>query len=378
MWNGRGTLAQLVEELERQKNSKIDFVADTRQLVYGWEDDGVVLKADADGTKLYLGNGCALGSTALSQAAMKSDPQIPEGFLKALLKKDGNHGVSLMNRLMGLAPDRRLIRLMDGKVRAILSDRYRVMDHFDMAFAALATVKTVGGSVIEASLTEDMMRIRFTTQTVWDVVNAARESGGFGSKGNSSVVGRSMMNMKEDLPGGPGTVYPLVTLSNSETGRGGVKVRFGILQGICLNGMILDTAIDEIHLGQRMEVGAYSMKTQELESKSISSKIDDVLRIGFSSEGFKKLCEKARKASENEIQSPTTAVQNIVKATGLNEEERNSILEFFLKDYRMTQYGLAQAVGRTAQDTENPDRSEYLEEVAGRVMNNARLYEVEA
>ena len=42
-WTGRGRLDQLVGELERQKETKIDFVADTRSLAVSAKDGQMYL-----------------------------------------------------------------------------------------------------------------------------------------------------------------------------------------------------------------------------------------------------------------------------------------------------------------------------------------------
>ena len=59
-----------------------------------------------------------------------------------------------------------------------------------------------------------------------------------------------------------------------------------------------------------------------------------------------------------EIQAPASAVGNLVDTSELfTEKDRDSLLAYFIKDYVPTAYGLARAVGRLAQDVDDPDRA---------------------
>ena len=41
-------------------------------------------------------------------------------------------------------PERRMVRTLDGQMRAFLSDRYRRLDNFDLALAVLPVLKEMG------------------------------------------------------------------------------------------------------------------------------------------------------------------------------------------------------------------------------------------
>jgi len=44
----------------------------------------------------------------------------------------------------GTLPDRRMVRIMDGNVRAFLSDRYRRLDHLELCTAVLPVINENG------------------------------------------------------------------------------------------------------------------------------------------------------------------------------------------------------------------------------------------
>jgi hypothetical protein len=255
---------------------------------------------------------------------------------------------------------------LDGQVRAFLSDRYLVIENYDIAFAALDVARESGGEVIECSLSDTHMRIAFTSKLVWDTVNVERAAHKFiGSETWSKQVG---YKAPQDLPGGPGTVQPLVTIANSETGHGGFIVTLGILQRICTNMAKIEDVVSKIHIGERLEQGIFAQETVHQEGKLIYMKARDAVRAAFNQEGFKRMVAIAQNAQADKLTNPATALANLAKDHGLSEDSRNAILAHFTRDYDATRYGLAQAVSRYAQDVDDSETANDLVVLAGSVM----------
>ena len=379
-WSGRGSLQSLVKELERQKNSRIDFVADTRSLKLDATGPGQILLVPASSiAREWLpGDGVPVKVQALEQMGQKSTPGVPVKFIKEMAQVRPGRLADLMNGLHEDEPSRRLVRMLDGQVRAFLSDRYRVLDNFDIAFAAMDAVRKSKGEIIEASLSDTHMRIKFTSREIWDVINVTRQgnsrswySGGLGSQAHLSRVAAKTGG---DLPGGPGTVHPLVTITNSETGHGGYNVRIGLLQAICFNLATVENVVSRVHLGDRLEVGIFSEETVAQDSKAIFMKARDAVKAAFQPDSFRRMVDLARAAQEREVKAPQSAVANIAKANHLSDEAKESILSYFVKDYDMTNFGLAQAIARFAQDEADGDKASAIEDVAGAVMASATAY----
>ena len=60
--------------------------------------------------------------------------------------------------------DRRMIRTLDGQVRAVLSDRYRRLDNFDLAENVLPILQRLEGARFESvELTETKMYLKVIT-----------------------------------------------------------------------------------------------------------------------------------------------------------------------------------------------------------------------
>jgi hypothetical protein len=379
-WKGRGNLQNLVAELDRQKESRIDFVADVRHL--GVECDGGVKLIPTTGQALeWMPDGPMMfNRSAHHQLGEKCSPSIPNKFFDRMLEENPRRLAELINGLHADDPKKRLVRCLDNKVRAWLSNSYRVLENHDIAFTCLDEARKKDAQVIEASLSDTHMRIKFTTQSVWDKIDVVQRSGpqgGWyaGAIGNKELQGRTILGaaVRDTLPGGPGTIHPVVTALNSETGHGGYHIRVGILMGICFNVATLETVVSRVHLGERLEEGIFSQETITAESKAIMLKARDAVRAAFDPEKFKAMVAKAKRAQADAVEQPSAAIDNVI-ATGLvNEEQREALLTYFVRDYDPTRFGFAQAVSRMAQDTDDPDAAGDLEALAGRIIAEPAL-----
>lgn len=386
-WKGRGNLANLVAELQRQKATKHDFVSDVRNFKVEVrpaqrEEKKIIKPASVwlapvnDRAGEWLPDGAIqFNAAAVRQLGEKCEPNIPAKFFDRMLEQRPDRLEALLNGLHNDGPAKRLIRTLDGNVRAWLSDSYRVIDNLDMAFTCMDAAQRVGGQVIEANLSDTNMRIKFTSQAVWDKLDITQRSGpqgGWfaGAIGNRELIGKSILGatIREELPGGPGTVHPVITVSNSETGHGGFRVRLGILMGICFNVATLEDVVAQVHLGERLAEGVYAADTVATEAKAITMKARDAVLAAFDKEKFARMIAKVKKSTTTEIEDATSAVENVIEANEISEEKKDALLEYFLRDYNKTQFGLAQAVSRLAQDTDDTDEADKLESLAGKLM----------
>ena len=334
-FSGRGSLSAVVNELKRQKETKVDFVADTRQMTVGESEGRLKLYPSSDHDHIQIrefldSSGIDITEQTLVQIGQKSSPDIPSKFLKKLADQKPALASSLLN---GMFDDgsKRLVRCLDNKVRAFLSDRYRVLDNYDLAFQALEAVQAAGGEVLEAQLTDRHMRLKFTTRSIWDVIDEKRSSAPSsswyaGGMGNQSHLSRVAARTEGDLPGGEGTVHPLVTISNSETGHCGLSVRMGILRAICFNLATVEHTVKQIHLGSRMEAGVFEADTVEADSKAIWLKCRDAISKSFHPASFDRIVKMAQNANSHQIDMPTVAVDHIVESTTLSQDSRDSSL----------------------------------------------------
>ena len=137
--------------------------------------------------------------------------QIPYRYYQKMQEKSPHLLDNNVNVWFQQTPERRLLRVMDGKVRAFLSDRYRRLDHLELCAAVLPVIQDMKGASIEScEVTESHMYLKVINKrmkaevTVGDVVQA-----GF-------------------------------CISNSEIGMGSLRVEPLIYRLVCKNGLIVN------------------------------------------------------------------------------------------------------------------------------------------
>lgn len=324
-------LVSLVEELERQRENSMDLLVDNRTLkAFPDENDGIRLSIPEYGEYPLI-------DWAHGQLADKL--QIPRRYYERM-RTSGKTDLLAENINAWLTENKkRLIRILDGKIRAILSDRYRIMDNYDLLFLALEEFKrkeTV--EVYRADLTETMLYLKAVDRTL-------------------------TASIRED-----DIVYGGLILRNSEVGASAFRVEPFILRKVCGNGLILEYSLKKIHLGrQTLEVGEidWSDETRELEDKALWSKVRDIIRATFDRTTFESWVERLKESAEVKIEDPIKAVNNVIKLAGLSERQKQKLLMHFSEP---TKYGLINAVTNLASETKNIDEQIRLEEFGGKLL----------
>lgn len=403
-YRGRGSLADVVNELRRQVDARLDFVMDSREFKFGLRlpekkdsEPVLVMEPKSISAQEFIpSGGYPVLDQALQQVAAKAPVKggdgrtsgIPVRFFRNALKSHPERTLDFLNGMIADAPARRMVRVLDGEVRAFLSDQYRVIDNLTVATHVLEILQKVDGRLLEASISDSHMRLKFLSAEVWDKIERVRtgeDSGSWyaGGLGSQTYLSKVAANTRGDLPmhGGPDTVWPIGTISNSETGHGGFTFRGGLLQAVCFNLATVEEVIREVHLGSRLEVGEYKRDTVEAEAEAIFLKVRDNVTTFFTPEEFRKIVAKVRGSQTKEIQSASTAAGLLVKtADSLAEQDLDALLNYFHQQPgKQTVYNLGQAVARFAQDTDNPERADDLETLAGQVLcgrHDAALAEV--
>jgi hypothetical protein len=329
-------LKDLVEELKRQKMNSFDIIAEDEH-IYTIPDEnyGLVLG-------VYKTGKWPLTEWAHSQLAEKTG--IPKKYYDRMREAE-EFELLADNINTWLRGERRLIRILDGKVRAILSDRYRIIDNYDLVFLALDEFqKKETVEIHRIDLTETMLYIKAIDRTLTDTVK------------------------EKDI------VYGGLVIRNSEVGASALRIEPFILRKVCGNGLILQRTLKKVHLGRQIteiddEIG-YSDETKELEDKAFWSKVRDVIRATFDRQTFQSWVERLKESTRIEIEKPMEAVNNIVEHLGLSEEQKQKLLMYFSEP---TKYGLINAVANLASQTRNVEEQIRLEELGGRILASKNI-----
>lgn len=248
----------------------------------------------------------------------------------------------------------------EGFARAILSDRYNVIDNFDVLFATLEAVKASGLNLkIEdngCDLTESKMYIRFVAPDV--EINAPELLKNYKSpKGNGGV--------------GDGIITGFV-ITNSELGQGSFSISPRAVVLKCQNGMVFkNDAFGKVHLGSKMEQYSqidWSEETKRKNYELIMAQVKDAVKQFTSEDFLRKKISELNEYSEVELTHPIETVKNVSKFLNITEEKEKSILDFFMRGGDFTAMGVSQALTFYAHETKDADEAHDLESAAVEIL----------
>ncbi len=335
------TLQELGRELQRQRNNRQDFIADTRSLAMETTAYGSTLNMMIDG-KTY---GYQVSDIAHQQIASRLN--IPYRYYQKMQTETPELLDANVNTWLNKNSERRMIRVLDGKVRAFLSDRYRRLDNLELCAAVLPVIQEMKGANIEScEITPTCMYLKVVNKklkaevTVGDVVQA-----GF-------------------------------VISNSEVGLGSMRVEPLIFRLACKNGLICkDATQKKYHVGRQVNVSEdtayelYSDETQAQDDKAFFMKVQDVVRSAVDETRFMLTVEKMRETKEVPLgKDPIKAVEVLADKFQLTENERGDVLRRLFMSGDNSRYGLINAVTSASKLAKTYDRATELEKIGGEIL----------
>ncbi len=158
MKNGK-SLVELAQELERQSQAKKDFVASTE--VMEMTPGGQLILDNSSSDDTYDFSLTEVAHTQISQRL-----NIPLKYYKRMREDAPELLAQNVNTWFQHQPERRMIRTLDDKARAFLSDRYRRLDNYELAEVVLPVLCELGDGVkiVSSELTEKRMYIKAINQ----------------------------------------------------------------------------------------------------------------------------------------------------------------------------------------------------------------------
>jgi hypothetical protein len=322
-------LVELSNELKRQRVTKKDFIAPASKLTVTPLESDVILNIQETGSY-------AITPNCHGQIATKLE--IPQTYYEklrtsnpALLCDNVNYWLSKENP--------KLVRTLDGKARAFLSDRYKVIDNDDVFFMSIGEMSKSAMQFFRADLTDNYLFLKAVSTTTQAEIR----------KGD--IVQAGLM------------------VKNSEVGLSRFTVEPFILRLVCLNGMIVsDNSMKQTHIGRKMDEGIYSRDTQELNALASISGMRDIIRATLNGQTFDDTVKRLTSAAETQLENAKVAVVNISAYNGFTEDETDNILTNFIRQADDTKYGLMNAITATAKNAETAERQVELERTANEVI----------
>jgi hypothetical protein len=279
-------LVPTFQKLKRQRETRKDMIVDSRSLKAVAEPERIVIDVPKYG-------GHPLTQWAHGQLAEKV--QIPQKYYSRML--DSKNYMLLADNINTWLPteDKRMIRILDGNVRAILSDRYRVLDNYDLVFLALDEFAKAGAEVHKMNLTESHLFVKAVTPHLEGEVRPG-----------------------DVVQGG-------LIIRNSEVGASRFAVEPFVLRLACSNGLIVSEGYSRVHLGKRKEEGEFNWSPESIhyENQAIWSAVRDVIRNTFDPANFESIVARLKSNAETPVSALVQAVTNIVTHTGSLKLQRS-------------------------------------------------------
>ena len=231
--------------------------------------------------------------------------------------------------------------------RAMLSDRYAILDNYDVLLACLEAVKKMGVNVEiqKADVTENKMYLRIVCPEVQ--IQAEELLKGYLQNQDQYGVGNGIMSG--------------IIISNSETGSGGFEVSPSSCILKCLNGLVdRSNRYRRIHLGAKMDEGtiSWSKNTKNKNFELVISQISDAIKTFLSKEYLGQTVKKLEAAKGILLEHPTAVIEHVSTALGISDTHKADILRHFIHDNEYSALGVFHAVTRTSQSMDPDARFE--------------------
>lgn len=344
MKQGR-TLIGLAEELERQLSTKVDMIVPTPLMHHVTDTGGAtaLLIEAPDGSKRFT-------ATESCRRQLADRLKIPFAYFERMRTDQPELLDRNVNTWLHKEPEQRLIRTLDGRARAFLSDRYRRLDNYDLLEHVLPILRELPGARFESmELTETRMYVKVVTPRIEFEIQPG------------------------DL------VQAGVVISNSEIGHGSLSVQPLAYRLVCRNGLIApDRAMRKAHVGRLQEASTEEITifrddTLAAEDKAFYLKVRDVVQAAVSQASFEQTAVKMRATLGIKLTGdPVKAVEVLATRYLLNEQERSGVLRSLIAESDLSGYGLVNAVTGYAQEVDNYDRATELEQLGGRLLDQSK------
>lgn len=352
------------EFLQNKLNSRIDEKAmDIKAAIDKINDDGTLLNdylvpTNRMNVELIDGiikataiNGSQFGFSDFAIGQLAEKMHVPSRYLKDLFHGDewqkGLAVKTVNDHVNNVARERLLVRSVNDQVRGILSDSYRRLNSMQIYVAFLSACQNKGAVLIDAHSSE--------TRGYLEVIN--KEVTSIPTKNNGMIH----------------QVFG-AQIRNSDFGAGALELKLFEMQIVCMNGMVSDSILREIHLGRKLPSDLrISEDTYKKDTEAMAGVVSDAMNQIFDPFYIAEKTKRIQAASEYEVD-----MKKEVKALpqiGFTQDETNEVEKRLINNNPddglqggNSLWKFAQAAGAVARDAENQERKRELQEIAGKIM----------
>lgn len=320
-------------------------------------DHSPVITFTADDGKLSMNmpdGEFSLHDNAIGQLADRME--IPQRYLRNLAGGElwaRQLAATVLNEHSGWTERSRvLVRTVGQQVRGVLSDSYRRLNSVEILTAFVQEAAGQGAVIADAYMNDTKVWAEtiLPQPLVVPTVN------------NGDVI-----------------IFAGARFSTSDYGDGAVDMRAFLLNGACLNGMVRESVMKQVHLGSKLPDNlAISQRTYELDTQTTVSAVRDLTKGLFSREALERKAYEIQGASEIEVDLENE-ITKLVKSSALQKQEGKEVEKLLMKNNPedgvqggATLWKLTQAITAHAREL-SPERSRELHEISGALMNRVKL-----
>ena len=340
------SLVDLATELERQIATKQDMIVPTPLMHHVTSDNGTsVLNIETpEGVRTF-------NTTENCRRQLADRLKIPFAYFERMRADQPALLDRNIDTWLHAQPEQRMVRVLDGRARAFLSDRYRRLDNYDLLAHVYPMLRELPGARVDScEVTDSRMYLKVVTDRVTFDLNPE--------------VG--------DI------VHAGVVISNSETGQGSLSVSPLVFRLRCKNGLIAaDHAMRKTHVGRLTdasteEVTIFKEDTLQADDAAFFLKVRDVVQSAISEATFSLIAERMRKNLGIKLTGdPVKAVEKLAVRYLLADHERAGVLRSLISEGDLTGFGLVNAITGYAQEVGEYDRSTELEAIGGKMLEQS-------
>ena len=166
MKQGIKSIEKLYEELIRQREARQDLSADTSLLTFNSIKGNSVINVNTDNDVLsyYVSD--------IAHRQLADYLNIPFKYYERMLNEQPQLLDMNVNCWLMSNPQKRMLRTLDGKLRAFLSDRYRRLDNLELVDHILPVIVQMKGcEVISQDITETHLYLKVINKTLKAEIN---------------------------------------------------------------------------------------------------------------------------------------------------------------------------------------------------------------
>lgn len=345
-----------MERLVNEGRIAQDYIAPLGvNLKHQGERPVITFAGDNDALEMNMPDGTfSLHTNAVGQLADRMG--VPSRYLKTLAAGEPWQmmlAAEILNQHSDWTQRNRvLVRTVGNQVRGVLSDSYRRLNSVEILTAFVEEASGQGAVISDAYMTDTKVWAETILPTPICIP----------TKNNGNVI-----------------IFAGARFSTSDYGDGAVDMRTFLLNGACLNGMVRESVMKQVHLGSRLpDTLALSERTYKLDTETTVSAVRDLTRGLYSKDTIMQKALEIQGASEIEVDFDKE-LRKLQQGGSLLKAEQQAVEKLLMNNNPddgvqggATLWKLTQAITAHAREL-TPERARELHEISGNLLNRVKL-----